>query len=371
MRTHQTILTCALLGLGALTTHAQTPIKVGINVPLTGVQAGTGKEIVESWQAFARHAGAKKLFGSRELQLLVMDDAFDPAKSKANAEKFVAEDVAVVVNPLGIPTVLAMIKVLEPARIPLLAPGSGSSMLYGQSPGVFHIKASFETEVDQAARVFTSMKVARIAIVTDDVRDRPPLIEKFRQALKEYSQGQTELVKVAVVAQKDGKIDVAAAEVLATKPDLVYVLTIPGLAGGVMKTLKDKGYSARLAAWSVAAVDQVLDTLGPQAEGTIFSTTLPAPTRQKHQVTRNFLSFAQEAGITPTYRALEIYVTGMVLSRALSKSSGRITGSTVWDGLAGLGEYDMGGYRVEFSATKREGSTKVDVMYLDAKGNFK
>lgn len=371
MRVRHLLLSCVLTGFSTSALLAQTPVKIGINVPLTGVQAGTGKEIVESWQAFAKHAAAKQLFGPRELQLLVLDDAFDPVKSKANAEKFVADNVAVVVNPLGIPTVLAMIKLLESAKIPLLAPGSGSSMLYGKSPGVFHIKASFETEIDQAARVFASMKVRQIAVITDDAPDRQPLVEKFRHSLAQHSKGEARLANVSVVAQKDGKIDTAVTETLAVNPDVIYVLTIPGIAGNMMKSLKEKGYSARLAAWSVAAVDQVFDILGPLAEGTIFSTTLPAPTRQKHQVIRNFLGFAQETGITPTYRALEVYVTGMVLAKALAKSPGRVTGSTVWDGLAGLGQYDMGGYWVEFSATKREGSTKVDVMLLDARGNFK
>lgn len=370
MRFYRILLACVLTGLGSPALLAQTAVKVGISVPLKGVQAEAGKEIVSAWQAFAKYATTQKLFGSRELRLQVLDDAFDPAKSKANAEKFVADDVAVVVNPLGIPTTLAMAKVLEPARIPLLAPISGSSMLYGKSSDVFHIKASFETEIEQAARVFTSMKARKIAIITDDVSDRQQLVEKFRQTLTQHGNGETSLVKVSVVAQKDGKIDAAVAEAMAANPDTIYVMTIPGLAGGIMKTLKERGYSARLAAWSVAAVEQVFTLLGPLAAGTIFSTTLPAPNRQKHQLIRNFRSFAAEQGIAPSYRALEIFVTGMVLSKALAKAPGRVVGNTVWDGLAGLGQVDLGGYWVEFSANKREGSTRVDVMFLDAHGKF-
>jgi branched-chain amino acid transport system substrate-binding protein len=365
----------AAIGLaagGLISAHAWAgTVTIGVNVPLTGVQAGVGKEAEAVWRAFAKHANDKNLARGHTFQVTVLDDGFDAAKTKANAEQLIQQGAAVIVATAGIPQVQAMLPVLETAKTPLLAPGSGSLALRGKSPAVFHIKASFGAEVDRVAALVTTMGVKKVAVVIDDAPDRKALVERLTAAVGKLSGGASAIVQTGVVAQQGGKPQEAVATALAAQPDAVYVMTIPGLAGGVLKELRAKGFRGHLMTWSVAAVDAVARELGSDGAGIIFSTVTPSPTSELPGIKANFRTFAREQGIKPSYRAMEIYIAGRVLAEALGRvGSGPVNGAKVWASLEGLRDASIDGWRITYSPTDREGSVFVDTMMLRADGKF-
>jgi len=101
-------------------------VKVGMTLPLTGVQKGNGTETEQVWRAFGKYAADNKLLKFHSLEFIVLDDEFNGPKVKANAQKLIDSGVAVMVSTLGIPQVNAMMPDLEKSRVPLLGIGSGS-----------------------------------------------------------------------------------------------------------------------------------------------------------------------------------------------------------------------------------------------------
>lgn len=368
------LLGAALVG-AALFAPVQTlaqPVKIGLSVPLTGVQAGVGKEAEAVWQAFARHANTRLKPNGYTLEVIALDDAFDPAASKTNAEKLVKQGVAVMVSTAGIPNVEAMLPVLEANRIPLVGPASGSLALRGKSPAVFHTKASFGAEVDKMAQLLATMGLKKVAVVTDEVGDRKALLARFAAELSRASGGTSSVVKSAVIAQRAASPQDVAAQVLAAAPDAVYVLTIPGLAGGVLKELRAKSFRGFLSAWSVAATDSVISELGKSGAGIIFGSVVPSPTSEMPGIRASFRAFAKEQKVKPSYRAMEIYITGRVLVEALTRSGGgAVNGARVWAGLEGLNEAKIDGWRMRYSPSDHEGSAFVDTTMLLADGRFR
>jgi branched-chain amino acid transport system substrate-binding protein len=340
----------AIAAWSAPAAHAGT-VKIGVSVPLTGVQAGIGREAQTVWEAFAKHANAKQLAGVHTLEVITVDDGFDPTKAKANAEQLVAQGADVLVSTAGIPQTKAMLPALAAAKVPLLAPASGSLLLHGPgSEPIFHIKASFGAEMSKMATQLSTMRLAKILIITDDVVDREALVQQFSADLSTHSKGQSKLVSTLVVPQQGGKPQETVAKAMAEQPDAIYVMTIPGLAGGVLKELRAKGFGGYLAAWSVANVENVITGLGNSGAGIIFGTVVPSPTSSLPGVREDFQKFAQETGIKPSFRAMEIYIAGRVLVAALGKvGSAEPTGATVWKGLESLGTLDLGGWRLSVS----------------------
>jgi branched-chain amino acid transport system substrate-binding protein len=368
----QPILAVLIAGLlGAPAAWAAT-VKVGLSLPLTGVQAGLGKEAESVWRAFAKHANAKQMLGGHSLEVLVLDDAFDPDKSRANAEQFAKQGVAVMAGTAGIPTVQAMLKTLEANKMPLLGPGSGSLVLRGKSPALFHVKASFGAEVDKMGQLFGTMALKKIAVITDDAGDRKALVERFGAALQRASGSTSHVVHTAVVTQTAGRPKEAVAQALAAQPAAVYVMTIPGLAGDVLKELRAQGYRGTLAAWSVAATDAVTTALGSAGAGVIFGTIVPSPASELPGIRAKFRAFAKEQDTKPTYRAMEIYITGRILAEALARGDATpVTSAKVWAALEGLRDASLDGWRVHYSATERDGSSFVDTMMLLDNGKFR
>ena len=351
---------------------AASTVKIGLSVPLTGVQAGLGKEAESVWRAFAKHANSKQLAGAYTFELAVLDDAFDSAKSKANAEQLLGQGVAVMVGTAGIPPVQIVLPLLEARKVPLLGPGSGSLALRGKSPALFHVKASFGAEVDQMARLLSTMGLKKVVVITDDASDRKALVERFAAALAGAGNGGGSSVKAVVIAQQGGATQEAVAQAMEAQPEAVYVMTIPGLAGGVLKQLRGKNYKGFLAAWSVAATGSVVEELGSAGAGIIFGTVMPSPTSALSGIKASFRAFANEQGVKPSYRAMEIYITGRILAEALARADGSsATGSKVWTALESLRDVSIDGWRVRYLPTDRDGSKFVDTMMLMADGKFR
>lgn len=350
---------------------AVSSVKIGLSLPISGVQAGLGQESETVWRAFAKHFNNTQMVDGYLLELVVLDDAFDPAKSKANAEQLANQGVSVIVGTAGIPNVQAMLPVLEARKIPLLGPGSGSLALRG-NPFIFHVKASFGAEIDEMAQLLNTMGMKKVAIITDDVSDRKALQERFSAALASLSKGQGTVVKSAVIAQQGGKPLEAVAQVLSAQPDAIYVMTMPGLAGAALKELRAKNYRGFVAVWSVAATGGVVAEVGSAGAGIIFGTVMPSPTSEALGIKASFRAFAKEQGVKPSYRAIEIYLTGRVLAEALARSgNGPANGAKIRAGLESFRDLSIDGWRMRYSPSDHDGSKFVDTMMLMPDGKFR
>jgi branched-chain amino acid transport system substrate-binding protein len=358
-----------LASMSVTLTWAET-VKIGLNMPLTGVQAGVGKEVESVWRAFVKHANKNQLVKGHTLELVVLDDGFDPVKTKSNTEKMIQQGVAVFTATPGVPTVQAMVPLLESSRTPLVAPASGSPALRGKSSALFHVKASFAAEVDQMAAQLAGMGARRIAVLTDDVNDRKGLVDRFRAELQKVSNGASVVTEWVVLPQQGGSTRAAIEKVMASKPDTVYVMTIAGLTGEALKELSTKGFRGNRAAWSVAANEQVRRILGSDGPGTIFGAVVPSPTADNTRLNINFSQFAREAGAEPTFRSMETYITARLIVKALTQVNGDVTGPKVWAALERMGDSEIDDWRLRFSPTNREGSSYATVTMLRKNGKF-
>jgi branched-chain amino acid transport system substrate-binding protein len=345
-------------------------VKVGITTPLSGFQQGVGTETVSFWEAFAKHAENKGLLKSHKLQIVALDDAFDAKKSTVNAQKLIDDGAVVLTGAAGIPSVLAMIPVLENTKVALLSPNSGAAELRGKSPAVFHTKPSFVAEVGRAADVLGSMGADKFVLITDDVPGRKLLIDQFAQRIRGKG-SKTELLKTLIIAQKDGNIASTINEAVALKPSGIFLMIIPGLVPTALTSLQQASYSGLIATWSVSATDQVVKAASESGRSVIFTSVVPAPTNLKLNISKNFASFCKEFSVKPTFRGMEAYVSALLLVDALNRIPGRVTRQSVWTALENTRNLDLGGITISYPSGTREGSEYLDIVVLSRDGRFR
>jgi branched-chain amino acid transport system substrate-binding protein len=371
LRTARALLLPALV-LGLAQNSTAETVRVGLTVPLTGVQAGLGKEAETVWRAVARQFNGTAALKGRDLEIVVIDDAYDPAKSKANTEALVAQNVAFMAASAGVPNIQAMMPVLELARVPLIGPASGSLALRGKSPALFHVKASFGAEVEHMAELLSTMGLKRVAVLVDDAPDREPLVQRFSDGLARMSGGKSGLLSKQVLPQKGGNTAQAVSALLAKQPDVVYVMTIPGLAGSALKEFRAQGFKGFVTAWALTATDSVVREAGPAGDGVIFGAVMLSPTSTKPGIQSSFQDFVRKQGVKPSFRAMEIYVTGRIIIEALARiDSGPVTGNKVWSSLETLRDLNIDGWRVTFTPTDHDGGRFVDSVMLMPDGRFR
>ncbi len=108
-----------------------TAIRLGSFMPLTGPMAPRGLLALAGLKAALKRFNDRDggVYG-RRLELVALDDEFNPDRTRALARRLVEEDeVFALVGPVGTPTNTAVIDYLEAHAVPVVAPLSGSSLL--------------------------------------------------------------------------------------------------------------------------------------------------------------------------------------------------------------------------------------------------
>jgi len=109
----------ALAALGASAAQA-ADLKVGFITSLSGPVSGLG---VPYQKGVLAAQDFKATVGGRKVQLIVLDDASDPATAARNARKLVNEDkVDVLIGTSGVPGALAIAAVARETKTPLISP---------------------------------------------------------------------------------------------------------------------------------------------------------------------------------------------------------------------------------------------------------
>ena len=112
----------AALALGAAlaASAAAADLKVGVITSLSGPVSGLGVPYHKGIQAAQAHMPD---IAGRKVQLIVLDDASDPATAARNARKLVTEDnVDVLIGTSGVPGALAIASVARETKTPLISP---------------------------------------------------------------------------------------------------------------------------------------------------------------------------------------------------------------------------------------------------------
>ena len=153
----------AAAALHATATQA-TPAKgaekiIGLSLPLSGVQAEVGKDLEQGYRL------ALKANGS-DYQLLVLDDGGEAPRTATNVQAFVSNSNVIAMSAIvGTPHAQAAIPVATAGGLPIVGIRSGAKSLRDGRNGVFHLRSSYEDELDAIARMCSGMSLKAVAII--------------------------------------------------------------------------------------------------------------------------------------------------------------------------------------------------------------
>src|SRR5690242_16268181 len=110
---------------------ANAQILIGQTAGFTGTVAAGVKETSEGARPWIDAVNAKGGVNGQKIELVQLDDKFDPKLAAANARVLVEEkNVLALFLTRGTPTAEAMLPVLEQHGVPLVAPSTGAMVLH-------------------------------------------------------------------------------------------------------------------------------------------------------------------------------------------------------------------------------------------------
>ncbi len=346
-------------------------IVVGQSAPMSGPAAQLGQQMNRGAQLYFNAVNAAGGVNGRKIQLKVLDDFYEPDAAARNTKTLIDDTkVFALFGYVGTPTSLAALKVANPAGVPFFAPYSGASALREPfARNVFHVRASYNDETAAIVQQIHTTGLKRIAVVYNDDAYGKAGIEGVQRALKLPASQGVALVAQASVVRNTTDVKAAINTVLAQKPDAIVVISAYQTVAALVKGAQEQGYAGQFYNVSFVGTKALANALGKAGGGVIISQVMPYPYSGASPLVRDYQKLLKAEGITDfDYGSIEGYVAARVFVEGLKRAGRDLTREKFIGALESMGNYDVGGFNVNFSPSNHVGSKFVEMTIINSSG---
>jgi branched-chain amino acid transport system substrate-binding protein len=335
--------------LSALPATAQqgvsdTEIVIGGSNSFSGPLAFTGDQItkfgVDLYVRVINDAGG---IHGRKIRTVYYDDGYRPQDAVANTKKLVEQDkVFAIIIPQGSPPVVATLDYLEENKVPLLFPYQSSPVTRGKRyvlQGMTLSDRSSKMMIDYLAG---QRKLKKFAALYQDDEYGKSFLTAFEKDLARFG-----LKLVAAESVKRGVTDVSAqvAKLQATKPDVTFLVLVPGPAAQALKERQKIGWSDTLMVSTGPLTDErYLALAGEAAEGVEGLSLWPDPATSDLPGVKLYREHMQKYAPRnePNRYSMAGYFAGMLFAEAAKRAGTNLTRESLIAALEGIKGWESG-----------------------------
>lgn len=363
----------ALCGLAGLANPAQAQIRIGQTAGLSGAVAASVKETTEGARLVFEAVNARGGIGGQRLELLSLDDAFDPQRAADNAKTLIDKGVIALFLTRGTPHTQRILPLLADNRLALVGPSTGAMLLHDPvNPWVFNVRATYQREAERLVRHLLGTGANRIAIVQVD--------DSFGQdaaagALRGFG-GILKPVVHDTYNRTKPRFDETVRRIDAAKAQAVVFIGSGTAVVEGMQALRAIGSQAQMLTLSNNASSGFVKALGDGARGVVISQVLPGERAMGVPMVKEAHALAKARGagapeVTPAL--LEGVAAAKVLVEGLRRAAaaGALNRVGLQRALDGMRSYDLGGLELGYSATDHTGLEFAELSIIGADGRFK
>ncbi|MGD7184203.1 ABC transporter substrate-binding protein, partial [Ralstonia pseudosolanacearum] len=256
-----------LASAAAIALPARADLRIGVVLSTTGPAAAIGiptRNTVQMWPT---------TLGGQRAQVIVLDDASDPAQAVRNVRRLIAEDhVDAIVGPTIAPTALASLDAVAEGQTPMIALAASASIVEPQDT-----KRHWAFKMPQNDSHMATL-------VTQHMADSGVRTVGFIGFADAYGESWwREFSKLAEVrglqvvgserfARTDASVTGQILKLMAARPDAILIAGAGTPAALPQRTLVERGYKGRLYQTHGIASTEFLKVGGKDVEGTLFPT---------------------------------------------------------------------------------------------------
>ena len=350
---------------------AQAQILIGQTSGFSGPVAAGVKETTAGAMLYLDRVNAKGGVGGQKIEIITMDDKFEPPLAAENARELIEKKnvVALFLNR-GTPHTEAILPLLEKHRVPLVAPSTGAMVLHQPvKKYVFNVRATYQREAEKAMTHLASMGITRIGVVYADdsfgadglagaqkgmvaAKLTPVLQEKFDRAKPDF----------APIAAKLSKADAQA----------VLIIASGSSVADASNAIRGAGSAAQIVTLSNNASTGFIKSLGANARGVIVTQVYPNERAVTYPMVKEAQDLARAQGLGDISPAmLEGFAAAKVLVEGLKRAGPKPTRDKVQVALESLRKFDLGGLEVTYGPDDHTGLDFADLSIIGTDGKFR
>ncbi|UIF87420.1 branched-chain amino acid ABC transporter substrate-binding protein [Cupriavidus sp. UYPR2.512] len=264
-----TSLSALLLSFACDQSYGQLVVKIGVSVPLTGINAANGKDIENGVRLAVEEANAQRIrLDGRDarFELDSVDDQSDPRIGVQVAQKLVDDGVAVVVGYYNSGVALPSSLIFARAGIPVIHPAATNPAITHQGlKTVFRIIATDTQNSGTAGKYAVNvMKGQRIAVMDDRTAFGQGAVDEFKKAVTRAGG------RIAIAEYTNDKAVEFSAQltsIRAANADILFFGGLDNQGALITKRMRELGMRTQFVGSGGIADSIFLNVAGPAADG--------------------------------------------------------------------------------------------------------
>ncbi|MCM0754742.1 ABC transporter substrate-binding protein [Desulfovibrio aminophilus] len=243
------------------------PLVFGMSAPFRGSNRGLGIEFYRGAAAYLSHVNDHGGVNGRRIEILPLDDGYDPDRAVRNTIDLVRErKVFGLFSYVGTPTatrVLPLLKRFEDDGVLLLFPLTGAHNLreppYGRF--VYNLRESYRTEAQGLVDHFVAVGRTQVAVFYQEDAYGRSGWDGVRRALKGYGLNMAGEASYRRGAEIGGDFAEQVRLIARAEPQAVITVGTYGACAAFIRQARDAGLDAPIAGVSFADADNLLNIL--------------------------------------------------------------------------------------------------------------
>jgi ABC-type branched-subunit amino acid transport system substrate-binding protein len=377
MRSKRTF-TVALMVLACLiswgSAYAQgvtkTTILIGQSSPFSGSNKELGDDIREGLQAYFKQINDAGGVHGRTIELIALDDGNDAKRAGDNGRILIEQrGVLALIGYASATLSLPALPYVEKGKVAFIGPFTGAEPMRVFRRNVYNIRASYADELEKIVDFYTTTGMKKFSVIHyDDAIGKENLtaVETAltRRGLKPAS--------IGTLKRNQTDLGAAVAEVVTAAPDVVIATTLYKTTGDFIKGARKAGSSAQFASTSFVGASALATELGDQGTGVVVAQVVPPYSRASVQIVREYQAAIEKSLGKKDYSftSLESFIGAKVLVEAIRRAGANPTREGLMKSLDNMGQFNVGGYVVDFSPTNHNGSKFVELTAISKAGRF-
>ena len=364
----------ALIALAIADLRAKEPgifeqrILFGQSAAFSGPASELGKNMRIGIKAAFQEINDRGGVHGRRLELLSLDDAYEPEAAIANTNQLIErEEVFALIGAVGTPTSLSATPVAAAARVPYIAPFTGAAFLREPKwQNVINLRASYDQETESmVAHLTTDLGISRIAVMYQDDSFGRAGYRGVRRALERRNMAP---VAVGVYPRNTTAVKTGLLDIRNANPGAVILIGAYQPVATLILWARHTGLNPVFMTISFVGSNALSKALGRTGAGVFVTQVVPFPTGKTPRVVaayrRALAAHAPKAA--PGFVSLEGYLAGRLAIAALQRCGKEVTRARFLDSLREADTIDLDGFRLRYGERDNQGS---DAVFLTVIGN--
>jgi branched-chain amino acid transport system substrate-binding protein len=328
----------AAIAIGALTmgaAHAQSTVKIGFILPMTGQQQSTGKQIAAAARLYMAQNG--DTVAGKKIELIVKDDGALPDNTKRLAQELIVNDKVAFIAGFGVtPAALSVAPLATEAKVPAIVTAAGTSIITERSPYFartsFTLPQSSVIIADWAAQNGIKKVVTMVSDYAPGVDAEKAFADRFKEKGGQIVEG----IRFPLANPDFAPFLQRAGD---QKPDAVFVFVPSGQGAVFVKQFIERGLDkagVRIIGPGDVTDDDLLNGMGDAVIGTV--TAHMYSTDHDSAKNKAFVEAFKKAnnGLRPNFMAVGGYDGMHLMYEALKKTGGDTNGDKLIAAMKGM-----------------------------------